>query len=127
MRDLVQPRARFLARLRRKAGELELEALELGPTDRLERLAQRDDSRNHTARAQPCRELLELVVDDLFSALDLARATREVLAHRRLQVVDVVEEHLLDLAGRGFHVARQRDRSEERRVGKEGRSRWSPY
>ena len=34
---------------------------------------------------------------------------------RRLQIVDVVEEHLLDFAGRRLDVARQRDVDDEQR------------
>ena len=47
---------------------------------------------------------------------DLARAAREVFADGRLQVVDVVEEHLLDLAGRRFDVPRHGDVDDEERA-----------
>ena len=45
----------------------------------------------------------------------LAGPPRQVLAHGRLQVVDVVEEHLLDLAGRRLDVARHGDVDDEQR------------
>ena len=96
VRDLVDARPR-LGRQRR---QLELEPLELRAADRLEPLPQRDDGRDRAARAEPAAELLDFLGDDRLGARDLARAPREVLAHRRLQVVDVVEEHLLDFAGR---------------------------
>ena len=51
--------------------------------------------------------LLDFLGDDRLGARDLAGAARQVLAHGRLQIVDVVEEHLLDLAGRRLDVARQ--------------------
>src|SRR5262245_24971978 len=108
---LVDARTRF-GRQRR---HLELEPFELGAPDLLEPLAQRDDGGNGAARAEPCAELLDLLEHDRFRARDLARAPREVLAHRRLQVVDVVEEDLLDLAGFGLDVARQRDVDDEER------------
>ena len=47
--------------------------------------------------------------------VDLAGPSRQVLADRRLQVVDVVEEHLLDFAGRRFHVAGHGDVDDEER------------
>ena len=78
-------------------------------------LAQRDDGRDRPARAEPGAELLDLLADDRLGAGDLAGAPREVLADGRLQVVDVVEEDLLDFAGRRFDVARQRDVDDEER------------
>src|SRR5256885_17186860 len=47
-----------------------------------------------------------------------ARAHRSVLLH--------AVAHGLQVVGPG-HAQQRRERSEERRVGKEGRSRWSPY
>src|SRR5207245_3715959 len=44
-----------------------------------------------------------------------ARPAREVLANRRLQVVDVVQEYLLDFAGPGVDVARHGDIDDEQR------------
>ena len=52
----------------------------------------------------------------VFGVRDLAGAARQVLPHRRLKVVDVVEEHLLDFAGRRLDVARQRDVDDEERA-----------
>ena len=40
---------------------------------------------------------------------------RQVLADDRLQVVDVVEEHLVQIADRRLDVARQRDVDDEQR------------
>src|SRR3712207_9027687 len=37
------------------------------------------------------------------------------------------EAPVVDVGGRGHHAQREAVRSEERRVGKECRSRWSPY
>ena len=54
--------------------------------------------------------------DDRLGLLDFRRAPREVLLDDRLQVVDVVEEHLLDVADAGFDVARHRDVDDEERV-----------
>ena len=42
-------------------------------------------------------------------AFDFRTAARQVLLHDRLQIVDVVEEHLFDVADRCFDVARHRD------------------
>ena len=47
--------------------------------------------------------------------VDLAAAPRQVLLHDRLQVVDVVEEDLVDLAGRRLDVARHGDVDDEQR------------
>ena len=66
-------------------------------------------------RPLPRRELLDLVLDDLFGATDFGAALLQVLLHDRLQVVDVVEEHLLDLGGVGLDVARHRDVDEKQR------------
>ena len=65
--------------------------------------------------AEPGAELLDFLGDDRLGARDLAGAPREVLADGRLQIVDVVEEHLLDLAGRRLDVARHRDVDDEQR------------
>ena len=61
-------------------------------------------------------EFLDLLADDPFGAIDLARAPGEVFVHRELQVVDVIEEHLLDCRGSGLHVARHRDVDDEQRT-----------
>ena len=45
------------------------------------------------------------------------RAAREVLLHDRLQIVHVVEEHLLDLADRRLDVARHGEVDDEERIG----------
>src|SRR5438132_10308097 len=63
-----------------------------------------------------CSSDLETRAGDLH-ALDVTR-------WRRLQRVD---DALRDLTGRRTHDLREHERSEERRVGKECRSRWSPY
>ena len=110
-RDLVDARAGSGGR----PASLRLEPLELGPADRLEALAQRDDGRHRAARPLPGVNALDLLVDDRFGARDLGAAPREVLADDRLQVVDVVEEHLLDFADRRLDVARHRDVDEEQR------------
>ena len=104
------------ARLGRQRRQLELEPLELRAPDRLEPLAQRDHGRNRPARPEPAAELFDFLVDDGLRAGDLAGAPCEVLADRRLQVVDVVEEHLLDFAGRRLHIARHRDVDDEERA-----------
>ena len=112
--DFVDSRARFV-RLR-EAGELVVEPFELGAPDVLAVLPQRDDGRHRAARSQPGAELVEFLGDDRFGARDFAGAARQVFPHRRLQVVDVVEEDLLDFAGGRLDVARQRDVDDEQRA-----------
>ena len=82
----------------------------------LELLPERDDGRDGAARTEPRAELADLLGDDRLGAEDLARAAREVFADGRLQVVDVIEEHLLDLAGRRFDVPRHGDVDDEERA-----------
>ena len=69
------------------------------------------------ARPLPRREPRQLLGDDRLGARDLGAAPREVLLDDALQVVDVVEEHLLDLAHRRIDVARHGDVDDEQRVG----------
>src|SRR5262249_37206864 len=88
------------ARLWGKRGQLEVEPLELRSSDSLEPLTERDDCRYGPARSQPRAEALDLLGDDGFGVRDLAGPARKVLADRRLQIVDVVEEDLLDLSRR---------------------------
>ena len=116
MRDFVDTRACFFASLGRERRQLEVEPVELGAADRLERLPQRDHGRNDAARSQPRPEFLELLVDDGFGAGDLAGPAREVFADRRLQVVDVVQEDLLDFSGGRLDVARHGDVDDEQRA-----------
>ena len=67
---------------------------------------------------------VDLFVDDRLGPLELAGPPREVLLHDALEVVDVVEEDLLEIADAGFDVARQRDvDDEERRAGGAAASR----
>src|SRR2546426_2747064 len=100
VRDLVDARAR----LRRKGRHLELEPLELCAPDRLEALPQRNHGWNRAARSKPGAEALDFLADDRFGPRHFAGAAREVLPHGRLQIVDVVEKHLLDFAGGRFDV-----------------------
>ena len=53
--------------------------------------------------------LHQFLADDRFGPLDFGGAFRDVLVDDRLEAVDVVEEHLLDVAYRRLDVARQRD------------------
>ncbi len=112
MRDLVDARAGF----RWQRGQLEVEALQLRLADGFESLAQGDDGRNRVAGSEPRGELVDLFGDDAFRTDHFARAPGEILADRRLEIVDVVEEHLFDLAGRGFDVARDGDIDDEQRA-----------
>ena len=103
-------------RIRRERGQLEVQALELGAADVLELLPERDDRRDGAARTEPRAEPADFLGDDGLGAQDLARAAREVFADRRLQVVDVVEEDLLDFTGRRLDVARHGDVDDEERT-----------
>src|SRR5256885_7302217 len=49
-----------------------------------------------------------------------------ILKHRLLQLAEIVD-HLLRISAEGTSAPVEIERSEERRVGKECRSRWSPY
>src|SRR5262249_59452088 len=102
VRDLVHARASVW----RQRRQLEVQSLELGPADVLESLTERDDGGNRAARSEPRAEPIDFLADNGFGARDLARAAREVLAHRRLEIVDVVEKDLLDLSRRRVDVAR---------------------
>ena len=60
---------------------------------------------------------LSITMSDIANrVLDLGRAPRQVLLDDGLQVVDVVEEHLLDVAHRRLDVARHGDVDDEERV-----------
>ena len=99
------------------AGQPRLEPLQLGAADVVEPLAERDDGRNRPARTLPHREARHFLRDDRFGARDLGAAPRQVLLHDALQVVDVVEEHLLDLADGRIDVARHGHVDDEQRLG----------
>ena len=103
--------------LRRQAGQLAFEPLQLGSPD-AHRTARRSATIVGTAPRERChaRELRHFLGDDRFGALDLRAAARQVLLHDRLQVVDVVEEHLLDVADRCLDVARHGDVDDEQRI-----------
>ena len=58
---------------------------------------------------------VDFLADDRLGARELGAAPRQVLLHDRLQVVDVVEEHLLELADRRLDVARHGDVDDEQR------------
>ena len=102
-----------------------LETLELGSTNGVEPLAQGDDGRHRAARSLPRRELQQLLGDDRLRVRDLPRSSRQVLLHDRLQIVHVVEEHLLDVADRRLDVARHGQVDDEQRV-RRGVGRWWP-
>ena len=59
----------------------------------------------------------ELLVDDGLGARDLGPASRQVLLHDALQVIDVVQEDLFDLADRRVDVAWHGDVDDEQRFG----------
>ena len=111
MGDLVDAGAGLWCQRR----QLEVQTFELGAPDRFEPLSQRDDRRNRAPRSEPRGEPLDFFADNRIGACDLARAPREVLANRCLQIVDVVQEHLLDLAGRRLDIARNGDIDDEQR------------
>ncbi len=62
------------------------------------------------------REPRGLLLDDGLRARQLGAALGQVVLHDLLQVVDVVEEDLLEVAGRGLDVARHRDVDDEQRT-----------
>jgi hypothetical protein len=92
-----------------------LEPLQLRRGEWSRTLPQRDDG--GTALRERCHAM-NFVTSSL--TIDSARSTsappREVLLDDALQVVDVVEEHLLDLADGGIDVARDGDVDDEERV-----------
>src|SRR5256886_13497446 len=92
------------------------------------------------AQAQDARTIADLTVADTRRQIAFATADAylTILAQRRivdtnLRARDVAKAHYdlareLEQRGSGSRVnALRAQRSEERRVGKEGRSRWSPY
>src|SRR5262245_45754475 len=109
VRDFVNPRSRFVAGLRGKRRQLEVEALQFGPTYVIEMLPERHDGWNCAASLKPCVELAQLVGDDGLGASNFGGTALDVFAHRGLQIVDVVQEDLLDLSCSGFNVSRERD------------------
>src|SRR3989441_12117092 len=90
--------------------------------------AQVHDRREHHAVD---RELLDAVQQGLaLGDVALPRLLLEQLVDVRIPPVGVAAlgvDELRHAAGRVARVAHGGERSEERRVGKEGRSRWSPY
>ena len=57
--------------------------------------------------------LRQLLGDDALGVLGRPVALGEVGFHHVLQVVDVVEVHVVEIVDRGFQVARHRDVDEE--------------
>ena len=103
------------ARLGRQPGELRLEPCQLRLADRLEPLAQRHHGRDDLARLQPGANFAAsspTIASARSSSLD---APRQVLLDDPLQVVDVVEEDLLELADGRLDVARHGDVDDEER------------
>ena len=83
---------------------------------RIEPLPQRHDRWNRAAGTLPRAEFRHLLGHDRFSAVDFRTASRQVLLHDCLQIVDVVEEDLLDVADRCLNVARHGDVDDEQRI-----------
>ena len=85
------------ARVGSERPELRLETLQLRPSNRLEALTQGDDGRHRIPAAQPAEKPLGLFLDDGLRRAQPLDAPRPVLVDDRLEVVDVVEEHLLEI------------------------------
>src|SRR2546422_382898 len=75
-----------------------------------------------------CVSGADLLLELGLEFLRAAEVTNDVACHRDIGLVAVLleEEPLQDLRAKE-PLGRQEGRSEERRVGKECRSRWSPY
>ena len=95
--------------------ELRFEPRQLRLADRLEPLAERDDGGDDLARLHPRGEPRHFLFDDRFGALELPAAPGEVLVDDRPQVVDVVEEHLIEVPDGRLDVARHGDVDDEER------------
>ncbi len=109
--DFLHARPRF----RRQRRELRLEPPQLGLPDRLEPLSERHDGRHGTARIEPAEELPDFLRDDLLRLGRFRPALRDVLLHDGLQVVDVIEEDLLEIARTGLDISRHGDIDDEQR------------
>src|SRR4030095_5175796 len=59
--DFVNSRPRLVASFRRECGQLEVEALQFGPTYEIEMLPERDDGWNRAPRSQPPLKPVQLV------------------------------------------------------------------
>src|SRR5688572_18316064 len=92
--------------LRREVSEPLERALELRRADVLEPLAEFLQHGYEGEPAVPPPEPLDLRADDAFGRWDFAAPLRRDLRRDGLEVVDVVQEYVLELAHRRFDVAR---------------------
>ena len=89
----------------REAGHAVQGALQLLQTRGLGALTQRGDGRRDAASGQPGLEPRRLFINYGLDRADLTPARLEVGFGRRLQVVDVEEVHVVDVAHRALDVA----------------------
>ena len=74
------------------------------------------------------KQLLDRIQDIVGEGQNVPFAAGKVLVNKE-EVLEIVEElkTTIDLELKAYHEITDKRRSEERRVGKECRSRWSPY
>src|SRR2546429_1553882 len=84
------------------------------------------------ARLERAKQLMSSKKGDSVSTSEVAKQLLESAREDRFEVADMMAkptETLLEIRRKGEaqHILSRAERSEERRVGKECRSRWSPY
>ena len=77
--------------------------------------AQRAHGRQRLGLAEPAREAVDLLLDDLLGLGDDLAARAEVALHDRLQVVDVIQRDPVDVAAARVDVARHGDVDQQQR------------
>src|SRR6266480_3520386 len=81
-------------------------ALQLGGAHLVQPLAELFQDGHHHQPAIPCPEALDLLAHDALRRRDVAAALGRGLGRHRLEIVNVVQEHVLELGDGGLHVAR---------------------